>query len=240
MFNENIVEQIKAILSADNSQNLIEQLFRVGQNYALTGVVYSGTYHPEPLFAGEQNVRRWIDHYVENNYFQIDPLVLSAKQSLVAQYWRANQKKAGYTAKQTKIYREIAEFGIAQGFDLSVHDADGEASMCFYFSSNEIKLQQTVLESVLKLLSIYAHERIKQLSRNQQLQGSLVVNKVKLTSREKDCLCFTRDGYTYEEIAQKLNISLRTVTFHLHNAKEKLQAQTLPHAVAIAILNNII
>ena len=240
MFNQNILEHIKAVLSADNPNRLIEQLLKVGQDYSLTGVVYSGTYHPEPLFAGEQNVRQWIDHYVKNDYFKVDPLFLSAKQSLVAQYWRANQKKAGYTSKQIKIYREIAEFGIAQGFDLSVYDADGEASMCFYFSSDEIELQQTVLQSALKLLSIYAHERIKQLNRSQQLQGSLALNNVKLTARERDCLCFTRDGYTYEEIAKKLNILLRTVTFHLHNAKRKLQAQTLPHGVAIAILNNII
>lgn len=46
-----------------------------------------------------------------------------------------------------------------------------------------------------------------------------------LSSREKDVAILLRDGFSYKEIAQKLNITPRTVKAHAHQTYVKLQVK---------------
>ncbi len=59
--------------------------------------------------------------------------------------------------------------------------------------------------------------------------------EVSLSSREKECLTWSAAGKVAWEIAETLGVAEATVIFHLENAKRKLQAKTLPQAVAHAI-----
>lgn len=235
-----VSQQIKAILSSQTCQEVINHLLVLGGEYTLSGVIYSSIYYTTPLVAGEENIHRWVEHLMANNFSDLGSLYRSANQSGLVQCWRANQSNATPSSKKNNLYQEIANFDITQGFDLFVHDADSGALLSFYFASASIDIEQAILQSVFKLLSIYAHERIKQLSQHQQLERKVIAKNIKLTARELDCLRYIKNGYTYDDISKHLRISVRTVTFHLQNAKEKLQAQTLPHAIAIVILNNII
>lgn len=61
-----------------------------------------------------------------------------------------------------------------------------------------------------------------------------------LTKREVECLGWAAQGKTAWEISQILKISEATVSFHIENAKKKLDAKTLPQAVAIGISLGII
>jgi DNA-binding CsgD family transcriptional regulator len=56
-----------------------------------------------------------------------------------------------------------------------------------------------------------------------------------LSSREHEVLSLLAKGLTANEIAERLFLSVLTVRTHVRNAKEKLGAQTLSHAVAIAV-----
>lgn len=56
-----------------------------------------------------------------------------------------------------------------------------------------------------------------------------------LSSREKECLQFIAKGMEAVEIAERLNITERTVLFHLSNGKKKLSAVNLPHAIYLAM-----
>jgi DNA-binding CsgD family transcriptional regulator len=57
-----------------------------------------------------------------------------------------------------------------------------------------------------------------------------------LSTREKDCLLWSVKGKTAWEIAAILNISERTVRFHINNAKRKLGTASHREAIAKAIL----
>ncbi len=58
-----------------------------------------------------------------------------------------------------------------------------------------------------------------------------------LTGRERECLTWVAMGKTDREIAESLDISERTVVFHIKNAKTKLGASTRLQAVLTAIRN---
>ena len=63
---------------------------------------------------------------------------------------------------------------------------------------------------------------------------------VGLTARENECLTWLSAGLTTQQIAHKLNISEKRVAKIFGQAKHKLNATTRDHAVARALLLNII
>lgn len=61
-----------------------------------------------------------------------------------------------------------------------------------------------------------------------------------LTQREQECLTWAARGKTAWEIAVILRISERTVAKHFGTAMRKLAAATRTHAVAIALIMQLI
>ncbi|GGY92818.1 helix-turn-helix transcriptional regulator [Novosphingobium colocasiae] len=56
-----------------------------------------------------------------------------------------------------------------------------------------------------------------------------------LTPRERECLALIAQGHRVAHIAHQLGVASVTVEFHLKHARTKLDARTLPHAVALAL-----
>jgi DNA-binding CsgD family transcriptional regulator len=63
---------------------------------------------------------------------------------------------------------------------------------------------------------------------------------VKLSPREKEVLEWLASGINPQQIADRLNIGYRTVDKYIVSAKQKLKARTRDHAVAKALMFNII
>jgi DNA-binding NarL/FixJ family response regulator len=63
---------------------------------------------------------------------------------------------------------------------------------------------------------------------------------VKLNTRQKQILTWLARGKTSAEIAQKLQLSKRTVDFHINNARIKLQATTRTEAALKAVADGLI
>jgi DNA-binding NarL/FixJ family response regulator len=57
---------------------------------------------------------------------------------------------------------------------------------------------------------------------------------VRLTDRERQILLLVAEGWTNPQIGEKLDISVSTVNFHVHNLLDKLGAKTRTEAVSIA------
>jgi len=61
-----------------------------------------------------------------------------------------------------------------------------------------------------------------------------------LTPRERECLALIAQGHRVAHIAHQLGVASVTVEFHLKHARTKLDARTLPHAVALALASGLI
>jgi DNA-binding CsgD family transcriptional regulator len=61
-----------------------------------------------------------------------------------------------------------------------------------------------------------------------------------LTAREKEVLKHLADGYNYQEIADKIFISVDTVRHHIRNIYKKLHVHSQSEAVAKAIRKGLI
>ena len=63
----------------------------------------------------------------------------------------------------------------------------------------------------------------------------LSITEISLTKRELECLSWVGEGKTSWEVSRILDISERTVVFHLQNAAMKLKAKNRMQAVARAV-----
>lgn len=61
-----------------------------------------------------------------------------------------------------------------------------------------------------------------------------------LSKREKECLFFLARGLRYQQIAFQLGTSVRTVEKQISSARIKLNAATIPEAVAIAVKESLV
>ncbi len=61
-----------------------------------------------------------------------------------------------------------------------------------------------------------------------------------LSKREKECIMYLAQGFRYQQIAFQLGTSVRTVEKQIYSARVKLNAATIPEAVAIAVKESLV
>jgi DNA-binding NarL/FixJ family response regulator len=69
---------------------------------------------------------------------------------------------------------------------------------------------------------------------------SIVLSEDKLSTREKEVLKLIAEGYPSKQIADSLNISVRTVDHHRANIMEKLNLKSLAELIRYALLKGYI
>lgn len=68
-----------------------------------------------------------------------------------------------------------------------------------------------------------------------EIDAMITSEQPQLSRREREILGMLSDGYSTDEVAEKLSLSAHTVRTHVKNAMRKLDASTRAHAVAIAL-----
>ena len=68
-----------------------------------------------------------------------------------------------------------------------------------------------------------------------EIDELITAEQPQLSRREREILGLLSDGFSTDEVAEKLSLSAHTVRTHVKNAMRKLDASTRAHAVAIAL-----
>jgi FixJ family two-component response regulator len=95
--------------------------------------------------------------------------------------------------------------------------------------------EQLLLDSVQQALSNGAANRSGNLE-HEQLQERMLT----LTPRERDVLLPLVQGYTTREIAEQLGVSAKTVDLYRSRVMKRMQADTLPDLVGMAIAAGLV
>lgn len=111
----------------------------------------------------------------------------------------------------------------------------------FILKSTGIDELEKAIHDVMNGESYFSNELLRKIIRNfsRNIQKEETENKI-LTSREVEVLQQICLGSTTEEIAQKLNISPKTVKSHRSNLLEKTACKNTPNLILFAIKNKII
>ncbi len=231
---------IDRLHASKRHDDLRDALFGLASSFGLSKFAYLGFPRPsphKPVLIAQYPVE-WTDHYFAHRYQDIDPVVIQMHNSLLPFVWDGDRLGAKGSQEQRRFFGEAHEFGINCGLTVPIHDGKGGiAAVTFASDGDPQALRRTVEEHrhVLHLASIYFHVHARQ-----KIEAYLDADHPRLSPREVMCLQWVARGKGAWDIGEILTISRRTVVFHLENAKRKLNAVTLPQAVAIALQKHLI
>jgi DNA-binding CsgD family transcriptional regulator len=177
----------------------------------------------------------WVKRYFEKAYFDVDPVMGWCVKHVVPLLWSNLTLEPGSLA-QTMMH-EAAEYGLRDGVTMPVHSPQGELgilSLSVNAPPPEARLIAEKNLPYVQLLASQLHQAVRRIS------GLMEDDDSTLTARERECLSWAADGKTSGEIAQILEITERTVNFHLNNATQKMDAISRQHAVSKAALKRMI
>jgi LuxR family transcriptional regulator, quorum-sensing system regulator LasR len=179
----------------------------------------------------------WWNTYLSENLLASDPFLAYCLENTVPIEWTTEENTLDKLRKGKKEYRVFLrlarEAGFAGGISVPIHGAAGEVGMFTVTSGcfDRDQLNTMLFKSFpsIVLLGGFFHDQAKKVLGHKKEEGS-----DPLTLREKECLFWAAEGKTSSETATILNISERTVTFHLNNVVKKLNVSSRQHAIGQA------
>ncbi|MDO8412307.1 MAG: LuxR family transcriptional regulator [Gallionellaceae bacterium] len=178
--------------------------------------------------------KEWRDHYSEAGYENIDPTVQHCliDRRVIPIVWEA---RTFSSRPAFQLLDEAKSCGLVNGASFPVQGSRGEAAMLSVATSrnsNEAVEDMSAMMGKTQLLACYLHEAIQRIVLS---KGPVPLGQVALTKREKECLLWAAEGKTSWEIGSIINVSERTITFHLQNAAHKMGVTNRQHAISRAL-----
>jgi DNA-binding CsgD family transcriptional regulator len=134
-------------------------------------------------------------------------------------------------------WQESFRFIAKQGDALAIPVVGGSGTEGLAILSGPIERLNALARSLLQIAVHLAFKRASQLTDEPAAE---VVNTSNLSARQAECLTWVAQGKTDPEIGIILDISPRTVRFHLDKAKDKLKVMTRVQAVTKAVRDRLI
>jgi LuxR family transcriptional regulator, activator of conjugal transfer of Ti plasmids len=174
----------------------------------------------------------WTEHYLARHYELLDPVIERAVSCTDPFEWGLELTAGTLPARIAGFFEEAAAFGLRHGFTIPIHGRNRAiAAITFATDMRSETFRRSIAlnGAVLQLLSILFHRQASlALARRKDAE------RVHLTRRESECLEWAAKGKSSWETGRILNVSRRTVAFHLRNAREKLGVYSTVEAVAVA------
>jgi LuxR family quorum-sensing system transcriptional regulator CciR len=202
-----------------------------------------------PLLASnypEDYVRR----YVEKRHYEIDPVLLLARESLTPVVWQEVVDGMRLSEEQRFLSVERRDSGLFGGVTCPVH-GPGDQAFGVCFARNRPGKHDPAHLSGLQVLAIhfyYAFARVHRAPGQPAnapigladgppmgLSGTCV-----LAHRERECLLWTARGKSASTISVILGLSENTVNFYVKNAMRKLGTTNRVVAVVLAVRAGLI
>lgn len=165
--------------------------------------------------------REWRERYDSLGYLRVDPVVRHIMSSSLPLIWDEIDRS---DATVDVFFHEAADHGLGHGVSAPVAGRHGEVALLSLARGlaqpiSRESVERHRLRGRLHWLATVLHESVRRLVLNHE--GAPRVS-APLSEREKDCLLWAADGKNTAEIGRALNITERTVLFHIESAGRKL------------------
>jgi len=169
----------------------------------------------------------WLKLYASEALFKKDPIIRYNYSFFKTHLW----------SEAMEVYRDepyidfmnkAGEFGLRHGVAGGILSEASRRGSIFSFSGPKDSFKGYHKE-ILDILTPHVHQALLRVCGDRPSALS------ELSQREKEVLRWMKEGKTNWEISMILNISERTVKFHVQNIERKLNAVNKAHAIAIAM-----
>ncbi|MBI5644021.1 MAG: autoinducer binding domain-containing protein [Deltaproteobacteria bacterium] len=173
----------------------------------------------------------WAGIYMGEELYKTDPVIKFNYEFYKTHYW-SEAEKIFNGKPYADLMNRAAEFGLKYGVASGVNGSGYRGSI-FSFSRRSTGFDGHE-KKFLDILTPHIHQALV------RVDGKAAKASSGLSEREKEVLAWMKEGKTNWEISAILNISERTVKFHVHNIETKLNAVNKAHAIAIAMNNGLV
>lgn len=182
---------------------------------------------------------KWVDCYLENNFSKIDPVITLGSKKFEPFQWSKLTQNISLNEHEIEYQSIARDFGMNDGLAIPILGGNGRKSMLSLASDTKNtelpKLLNKNKDQIIALTFAY-HSIVKDFIKD----DNIIIDRIKLTPRERECLLWIAKGKNTHEIASFFNISRRTVIFHLNNAKQKFNVNSIQHLVVKGIAEGYI
>lgn len=176
---------------------------------------------------------QWTSRYLREHYEKLDPVIRRAHRCTEPFEWGLGADDFSLTSGQREFFDDASTFGIRCGLTIPIKDNRGPVAAVTFASDirrPEFRRSIELNQRALQLMAIILHAHVRR-----KLWRDPVVNGVRLSPREIECLNWAAAGKTAWEIGTILGISEHTAIFHLGNVRQKLGVEKLCQAVAFYV-----
>jgi LuxR family transcriptional regulator, quorum-sensing system regulator SolR len=224
-------DRLNALLDIESEVDLFDEIKQVAREMGFEYCAY-GIQMPVPVsrpavFMYNNYSLDWQHCYQERGYLGIDPTVHHGLTSTLPIVWSDE-----LFASAPELWEEARAHGLHFGWAQASRDKTGAVGMLTLARSVEQLTESELSVNYAKMawLTQYAHAGMSRLLVPKHVPESTIT----LTSREKEVLRWTAEGKTAGEVAQILNMSERTVNFHINNIVVKFGASNKTQAAVKA------
>ncbi|QIX98473.1 transcriptional regulator SdiA [Cedecea sp. FDAARGOS_727] len=228
-----MLEQFLSITQASELQTLVQrQTQQLEFDYFSLCVRHPVPFTRPKLSLQSSYPQKWLDCYVSENYFAVDPVLKQASFIRGEIIW-----SDALFADARDLWDAARDHGLASGRSLCVM-APNRAAGFFSVSRTSIRSELMPDDELGLRLNYLAELSLSTMARLED--PALEMLEMKLSKREREILQWTGEGKTSAEIAIILSISENTVNFHQKNMQKKFNApnktQIACYAAAMGII----
>lgn len=212
-------DQIQELLTTQCEQKLFDKLVTISSHLGFDYCAYGlraplPVSNPKIVMVNNYPIA-WQTQYQDKDYLSIDPTVHHGMRSSLPIIWSDD-----LFSSAREFWEDAHSYGLRVGWSQSSRDERGIGGLLTVARSYEPLSKEEISELVLRMawLTQLAHLGMSKCLTTKLLPET----EIQLTDREKSVLRWTADGKTSSEISEMLNISGRTVNFHINNAVKKL------------------
>lgn len=230
-----LVDAFEAMERAQTADELRVQMKRFARDMGFEHFAYALTVKVPSLKAQQYYINGfpdgWVERYLQNNYFSVDPIIKHAEGSALPAIWSDD---AFHDGNSHEFWEDAQAFGLSSGLSFAVKEQPGVTGVFSLARDKVLDLQGQDLAALVGRAQMFAsllHHAVARID----LPKLLPEQATPLTDREKECLKWTADGKTAWEIGKILSIAERTVVFHINNVVQKLGAANKTQAIVRAV-----
>lgn len=181
---------------------------------------------------------KWFKVYFDEGMQKHDPVVKYCFENTAPIRWDKLMGMEQYIDEVgAQIMQRAAQEGLVNGLSIPLKAPSGEVAIFSFATKKPENIEERLLD-VLPYAQLLGTRLFDVYSRLNESTSE--AKSYKLTAREVECLFWACEGKTTWEIAKIVDVTERTIIFHLASATKKLGATSRQHAVAKAIICGLI
>jgi LuxR family quorum sensing-dependent transcriptional regulator len=216
----------------DICRDITQEIARYGYSHVTVWSMPGPGDNPADCVLLNTRPQEYIDRYVEKNHVMRDPVVTELRHTLAPFSWSDVRARRDLSKAEKAIVDEGRAFGAHDGMTIPIVTRSG--SVAVFSPCGEAPDLSPRARAAVELAGIMGYSALRSATGERPKREPA---RTPLSAREREIMQYVAAGRSDEEIGDLLALSTRTVTWHVENAKRKLDALRRPQAVVQALRN---